>query len=167
MATINVSYAAAASITMTNTSLADGGWRCSAEVDNGTNLYVDALVSGSIQTGTLSADGTIDVYVVGALGDGTYFTAGIDASDKGITWGTTDDTGVDGERNLRHLESIATDGADDDTDMHFGPCSVASAFNGVMPKKWAVVVENNTGAALHATGTNNTIDYEGIEYTSA
>lgn len=167
MADINIKYATADTITMTNTSLADGGWRCSAEVDNATNLYVDAMVSGNIQLlGTGTPGGTIDIYAIGLLADGTYFTAGIDASDKGITWGTTDRTSVDGEQDLKFLGFATTEDTDTSLDAHFGPFSVAQAFGGVLPKKWAIVIENNTTEAFHATGTNNEISYFGIEYTS-
>lgn len=165
MADTNIKYAAAATIAMTNTSLADGAWRCSAEVDNGTNLYIDAIVSGNIQTGTLTADGSIDVYLIGQLADGVYFTAGIDASDKAITWGTTDRTTDNGEFQLRRIERIQTDGNADNQDVHFGPCSVAQAFGGTMPESWAVVIENNCGATTNATGTNNEISYFGVEFT--
>ena len=30
----------------------------------------------------------------------------------------------------------------------------------------AVIMENNTGATTHATGTNNHLEYTGIEFTS-
>ena len=48
----------------------------------------------------------------------------------------------------------------------WGPVSIARAF-GTMPSKWGLVVENNTGAALNATGTNNETQFLGCKYASA
>ena len=144
----------------------DGVWCSSALVDNASNVYMDALVNGSIQTGTLAAVGTIDFYVAGSA-DGVEFTAGVDAGDVDITWGTTGSTHVDGEKDLLFLGSASTAATDDDNDIVFGPFSIADKFGGAMPMEWCIVIENNTGAALHATGTNNHLEYTGITYTSA
>ena len=43
------------------------------------------------------------------------------------------------------------------------PLSVAAAFGGVMPRKWAIVVENRTGIAF-STGTS--AQYSGINVTN-
>jgi hypothetical protein len=71
---------------------------------------------------------------------------------------------VGGEKDLFFVASITVDATDDDKDIVFGPFSVAQACGGTMPLEWCVVIENNTGAALHATGTNNHLEYTGIEY---
>jgi hypothetical protein len=168
MATVNVSYqniATAIAITSADGN-GDGVWCSSALVDNQTNKYVDALVGGSLQVGTVTADGTIDIYVA-ASWDGVEFTAGVDAGDADITWGTTGSTHVGGEKDLILLGVVNVDDTDDDNDVVFGPYSIAQACGGVMPLEWCIVIENNTGAALHATGTNNHLEYTGIEYTSA
>lgn len=34
----------------------------------------------------------------------------------------------------------------------------------VMPDKWCLVFSNNTGVALHATGTNNSVSYKGVKF---
>jgi len=167
MATLNTSYQAiATAIAITS---ADGNnddtWCSSALVDNQVNLYIDALVGGSIQAGTLAAAGQIDIYVAGSW-DGVDFTAGVDAGDADITWGTTGSTHVDGYRQLRLLGIANTAATDDNTDILFGPFSVAAAFSGQMPLEWCVVIHNNTGAAFHGTGTNNHLEYTGIELDS-
>lgn len=167
MATSNISYqtiATAVAITSAD-GLGDGNWCSSALVDNQTNLYVDALVGGSLQVGTPTAAGTIDIYVAGSW-DGVAFTAGVDAGDGTITWGTTGSTHVNGERDLPLLRAVSIAATDDNNDVFFGPFSIASAFGGIMPLEWCIVVENNTGAALHATGTNNHLEYTGIEFDS-
>lgn len=159
MATVNAAYASAASITLTLTSLGNGSWRQSAAVDNTSNLYVDALVGGSIQVGTSpTADTTIDIYVYASY-DGTTYTAGASGSDAAYT--------ADGEEVLLKLiKRIVVDGTSDQ-DYVWGPESVAALFGGVMPSKWGLVVENNTGAALNATGTNNETQFIGVTYTVA
>lgn len=167
MATVTVNYAAAASITLGLTSLADGGYRESAAVDNGTtDKYLDAQVGGKIQIGAVSADGTISIYAYGSY-DGTEYTAGLTGSDGTITWGTTGTTGVDGYLNLPLLGVVSVDTTDDNDDVRWGPFSVAQAFGGVLPTKWGIVVKNSTGIAFHATGTNNECQFIGIKYDSA
>lgn len=159
MATINSAYSTAQTVTITLTSLGDDSWRQSASVDNGTNLYVDAHVGGSIQTGTSpTANNVISVYAYGTY-DGTTFTGGASGSDASYT--------ADGEETLfRLLETIQVD-ATSDQDYVWGPVSVASAYGGVLPETWGIVVHNDSGAALNATGTNNECQFFGITYTSA
>ena len=41
---------------------------------------------------------------------------------------------------------------------------VASAFGGVMPEKWGVVIQNDSGAALSATAGDHDLGYQGINY---
>jgi len=145
----------------------DGVWCSSALFNNSVSLFMDVLVGGSLQVGTIAAGGgTIDIYVAGSW-DGTEFTGGCDAGDADITWGTTGSTYVGGEFDLILLKSLTVDATDDDNDIVFGAFSIAQAFGGVMPLEFAIIVENNTGAALHATGANNHIDTTGITYTTA
>lgn len=163
MATRTLNYAAAASVTITLTSLASAGWRSSAVVDNTTDKYLDALVGGKIQVGAVSADGTLEIYAYGTY-DGTEYNGGLDGTDTAITWGTTPSaSSVEGFNNLELLGVIAVDTTDDNKDIRWGPFSVAEAFGGLLPSKWGVVVKNNTGLALHATGTNNECQFIGIK----
>ena len=166
MATANINYTAAASVTITLTSLADAGFRESTAVDNSTYKYMDALVGGKIQIGAPSADGTIAIYAYGSY-DGTEYTAGLTGSDGTVTWGTTGSTGLDGANNLPLLGVISVDATDDNDDARWGPFSVAQAFGGVLPTKWGIVIKNSTGASLHATGTNNECQFMGIKYDVA
>jgi hypothetical protein len=166
MATTTINYTAAASLTLTLTSLADGGFRESTAVDNSSNKYVDALVGGKIQIGAPSADGTIAIYAYGSY-DGTEYTAGLTGTDGTVTWGTTGNTGLDGANNLPLLCVISVDATDDNDDARWGPFSVAQAFGGILPTKWGIVVKNSTGASLHATGTNNECQFMGIKFDIA
>lgn len=163
MATATINYTAAAAVTITLTSLGDAGFREATAIDNSSSKYMDALVGGKIQIGAPSADGTIAIYAYGSY-DGTEYTAGLTGSDGTVTWGTTGSTGLDGANNLPLLGVISVDATDDNDDARWGPFSVAAAFGGVLPTKWGIVVKNSTGAALHATGTNNECQFMGIKY---
>lgn len=159
MATTNIAYASAGTITITQTSLANASWRQSTVVDNTTNLYVDALVGGSIQVGTSPTSGEwIGIYAYGTY-DGTNYTAGCSGSDAAYT--------ADGEEGLLKLLTVITVDATSDQDYVWGPVSVAAAFGGVMPSKWGIVVRNETDVTTNATGTNNEAQYIGITYTTA
>jgi hypothetical protein len=47
----------------------------------------------------------------------------------------------------------------------FGPCSIANAWGGTMPRKWGVWLFNNgTGAALDATAGNFVAQYTPVKY---
>jgi hypothetical protein len=167
MATINIAYSSPATVTITPASVADGGYRESTAVDNGTSVkYVDAMVGGIIRVGAVAADGTIAIYAYGSY-DGTEYTAGVTGSDGTITWGTTGSTGVDGYNNLPLLGVVSVDTTDDDDYVRWGPFSVAQAFGGVLPTKWGIVIKNSTGTAFHATQTSSECQYTGITYTSA
>jgi hypothetical protein len=159
MPTISMDYSAAKTVTVATANLANSAWRQSAVVDNTSDLFVDALLGGSIQVGTSPTNGgTFNVFVYGTY-DGTNYTAGCSGSDAAYT--------ADGEEDeLRFLTSITVD-TTTDQDYVFGPVSVAQVFGGVLPPKWGVVVRNSTGVTTNATGTNNEIQFIGIKYVSA
>src|SRR5437016_8887938 len=113
MAIRKLAYAAAASLTITLTSLASDGWRQSTAIDNTSNLYLDALVGGSIQIGAVTGNGTIELFAY-ASWDGTLYTAGLTGSDGTITWGTS--SGVLGYNDLVPLGVANTEGTDDNDD---------------------------------------------------
>lgn len=163
MATTTISYAATASITLTQTSLTNGSYRQSTAVDNSSNKYVDALVGGSVQAGTSpTSGGTLDFFVYAERDDGggtSQYTAGCSGSDAAYT--------ADGEEDeLFSLYSVTVD-ATSDQDYEWGPVSVAQAFGGVMPRKWGVVLKNSSGVTTNATGTNNEVRFAGIKYEIA
>lgn len=166
MATTTINYDTPRTVTITYTSLADGGYRQSDAVDNSSYKYVDALVGGIVRIGSPTADGTIAIYAYGSY-DGTEYTAGLTGSDGTITWGTTGNTGADGYLNLPLLGVISVDGSDDDDYARFGPYSVAQAFGGILPQKWGIVVKNSTGASLQGTQTSSECQYTGIKFDVA
>jgi hypothetical protein len=162
MATMNIAYSSPATVTITPASLADGGYRESTAIDNGTSVkYIDAMVGGLIRVGAVAADGTIAIFAYGSY-DGTEYTAGVSGTDGTITWGTTGRSGVEGYNNLPLLGMVSVDTTDDDDYVTWGPFSVAEAFGGVLPTKWGIVIRNNTGTAFHATQTSSECQYTGI-----
>ena len=168
MAETKSKYAASTALTLGLTSLAIDGYRQSTAIDNTTNLYLDALVGGSTQVGVVTVDGALEIYAYGTWDNGTNYSGGLDGVDATITWGTTPSTSsVEGFRQLVLLGVVSVDATDDDNDIEWGPFSVAAGFGSILPLKWGIVVKNATDIALHATGTNNSVEYTGITLTTA
>jgi hypothetical protein len=139
-------------ITITLASLASSATagRESAAVDNSSNLYVDALVTVTIDlaAGAPANDQAVYVYAA-ASEDGTTYTDNATGSDAAITLRTP--------TNLRVIGIINTpvDGA-----VYTQVMSVAQAFGGILPRKWSIVVRNYSGQAFHSSG--NSASYTGV-----
>ncbi len=159
MATSKISYGSTTAITMTLASLANNAARECAAIDNGTNLYIDAMVRLHCQlvTGTPSNDTAIQVWFYGSE-DGTNYGDNATGSDAAVT--------MRNPNNFRGPWTIVTPDAGGLTYKAVIP-SVASFFGGVLPKKWGFVVENRTGLAFNATEGNHTKQYTGIYLTSS
>lgn len=158
---VKTQYASAATITCTlaslasNTNLLDG--RGSNWVDNSSNKYLDAFLSGKITTGTSPTDARqIEVYVVGIQGDSTYPDV-FDGTDNAVNITSA------GIKNAicRLVAVIATNNTSNRT-YPFGPVALAGLFGGALPKSWGVFVVHNTGAALNSTGSNHALEYVGV-----
>lgn len=161
MADIKQKYGTAdQSVTITLASLADGGYRQSAELDNTSDLFSDVLVGGKVTTGTSpTANKQIVVYAYGTVDGGTIHSGGASGSDAAYTAANNE------EKNLLLLGVVATHSGNDNT-YEFGPFSIAAAFGGSVPAKWGLVILNDTGAALNSTGSNHDINYQGILHQS-
>lgn len=165
MADYKLKYASSATLTITLASLATSATRVagreSTAVDNTSNLYIDALLSGKITTGTTpSAGKQIDIWVYCDDGNDAY---------PGVLDGTDSDETITSERirngSMALAKSLEIDATDDRT-YFFRGISVASLFGGIMPRKWGVFVVHDTGANLNSTGGNHEIRYVGIHYQS-
>ena len=145
--------------------------RCSVEVDNTTNKYVDVQLQGKITVGTTPTANTIIA----------IYAWGTDTSIASLTYGQSNaagfDTlvGTDADKTLTNaqvlngLVSIATISVVATTSNVTYPfvCkSLAQFFGGSMPRYWGLFVTHNTGVALNATANNHNIQYTGITYTS-
>jgi hypothetical protein len=158
MATVKPAYSGSATaLTITLASLANNAYRQSTAVDNSTNLYIDALITGKIETGSgSSATGYVSLYLFGY--DGTEYSNNAGASDAAFT--------PDAQANLLPIYTLSTPAAS--TEYYLPPILVAT-FAGLLwlPQKWGIIVLNATGAALNATSGNHLIEYQGINTTVA
>ena len=158
-------------ITITLASLATSptfvAGRESTVVDNTSNQYIDAIVSGQVTVGTTPTTAKqIVVYVYAPLKvvTGTFSypiatTTALTAADAAATFE------VDQLNQLRFAASanvIATS----DRAYSFAPFSVAALFGGVMPLKWGLYVSHNTASNLNATAGNHWFHYTGVKFTS-
>lgn len=170
MAVTKVTYSANTAITFDISSLATSAsfvaGRESTEIDNTTNLYMDALVTCNGVTGHASTAPTIGqeirLYVWGA--DTSLGTTAIDVLD-----------GTDSAETLGHVSvlnslvlarSAAVTVATAGLVYYFMPFSVASCFGGVMPKYWGLFLSHNHTGAL-AASQSGLFSYNGITYTTA
>lgn len=161
MATIlKPSYGAATTITFTVSGLASDATnlvagRQSAVINNTTDLAVDALVGGSILTGTNTANTIIEVWVGGSWDNGTTYLAGGGGGDAALS---PANVGVKRAMKLGIVIDVIETTARTYTFMF----SVAQCFGGTMPDHWHLYVVHNTGANLSTT----TVKYTPIQYTN-
>jgi hypothetical protein len=169
MATSTVNYSSNTTITMDLSGLASSGpftsGRESSQIDNTTNKYIDALVSGSVSVGTTpTANKTIAIYVYGA--DTSLATTNIDQLDGTDSAEALTNAGI--LNALRLGATIAVPANTSDVQYFVLPFSVASLFGGVMPKFWGLFVAHDTVAALRSNVINtNSFEYVGVKYDIA
>lgn len=171
--TLTVEYAADEDIAVTTlNSLAAGNVATSELIDNTSNLYVDMLVGGKIDTaGTgVVAGEHWDVYL-SAVWDTTAATNAGGGVDTALTASDSDLEVAAGaiEAVLENMKLVSVVRPEAETPAtsqayHWGPVSVASYFGGVMPQKFLVAIHNNTNGALSASG--HLCTGVGIKYVS-
>jgi len=141
------------SITITITSLTTGSVRGSVVVDNTTNLYLDALVQVQIKSGagSTSANGYVNIYAYGTVDAAdSLYTEGSTGTDQAITLTVPTNARLIGTLNM--VANSVTYVSE--------PFSVAAAFGGVLPEKWGIFVENQSGGTFD--GTTAFAYYQGI-----
>jgi len=162
MADYKIKYAAPATITISPASLATSATRTagveSDGIDNGTNLYIDALVSGKITTGTTpTVNKQIDIWVYAAHDETPTYPDVFDgtASAETIT--------SENVRNsaIRLAASIRIDSTSDRT-YWVAPFSVAALFGGTMPRRWGLFIAHDTAVNLNSTAGNHEFKFAGI-----
>jgi hypothetical protein len=166
MATVTINYASSAVITCNCTTLGSGSFTAGYEsswVDNTTNKYVDALLSGKVTVGTTpTANTQILVYTVAMQSDSSYPDV-FDGTEGAET--LTNLGACGGSLKLAAIMNVPV--TTSDIAYNFGPTSVAQLYGGVMPAKWALFITHNTGAALNGTGANQAFYYRGVKYDMA
>jgi hypothetical protein len=153
MGDIKREFGGKTALTISPASLANGSGRESTVVDNTTNKFLDALLRAESKL-TGAGTGSIDIYVYSALGD-TAYTDSATGSDAAFT--------AANRLNARYLGSLMMSG----TAVQRGMWSVAAAFGGILPDKWGIIIINNGGAALDATGGSHVFEFEGTYATAA
>jgi hypothetical protein len=149
-------YGPSTALTMTLASLASSttvGW-ASAAVDNSADAYLDILIQirFKLVAGTPAGDQDVYVYAYGSE-DGTDFPDGITGTSGSYTFRAPTNL------ILLYATAIAAAGQ---LVCPSNPLSLALAFNGLVPRKWGIVIRNYTGLAFSATESDHAARYTGI-----
>jgi len=147
MADIKTKYGSAnQAVTITINSLANDAKRESAAVDNSASCFADALVQVKIATNTTadsSGDKSVYVYAYGTADDGATYSANASGSDAAF--------GADPQQlgNCRLIGMIYA--PTQNKIYQSDPMSVATAFGGLLPQRWGILVHNRTGQTLKSS----------------
>jgi hypothetical protein len=140
-------------------SSATAGWQ-SAEVDNTSNEYLDALVQVVLDFANTAPANSRGAYVYAAGGLETGVLSNPASGSQGAI------TLLDVTANAQNLRLIGfIPYATQDEVAESSPMSVAAAFGGILPPFWSIVIINHSGAALAASG--NTVKWTPVfaQYT--
>jgi len=144
-------------LTITLASLADSSTagRESTVVSNVSDLFLDVLLTAKIKTqnsGSIAAPSAAFVFAYASVDGASEFPDTVTGSDAAIT--------LNNPTQLKLLGAIYA--AAINTTYKGGPWSIAALFGGRMPERWGVVVMNDTGTALSATGSDHGVEYQGV-----
>ena len=160
MADIKSKYGASGqTISITINSLANDAKRQSTAIDNATNCFLDALVQLKIATNTTAAstgDKCVYVYAYGTTDGGTSYSGNASGSDGAFG---TDPQALENCRLIGAIHA-PTQNKIYESDL----MSVASAFGGLLPARWGIIVHNQTGQTLKSSDCS--AFYQGI-YTQS
>ncbi len=163
---------ASTQIACTQTSLASGSTRGSAAVDNTTNLYPEALVTVAftLASGTPTSTGAfVYVYVYGSE-DGTNYGT-INSATAGAVGTDAAFGALTATPNVLQVAAVAavTVTSSGERTYRSQPIPIAQAFGGSIPRKWGILVENQSGVAFSASTatTAQYVSYSGVFGTGA
>lgn len=142
-------------ITLTHASLGNNSARAGTAIDNSSNLFVEALVGGKVKSGAsgTTSTGTVNIYAYGSADGGTTYSDSASGTDGAITLTVPPNAKLIGVVNV-----VANA-----TTYKYGPFSVASAFGGVLPSSWGIILENKSGGSLDSTEGNHGMHYQGVK----
>jgi hypothetical protein len=156
MADAKLAFGTATAFTITLNSLASSSTagRESTAIDNSSNLYLDAFVEVLLSYPNLAPanDKAAYVYAYGSV-DGTNYTGSATGSDAAIT--------LQSPTVVPFLGVIPT--PTQNIAYRSAPMSVATAFGGILPPKWGIIVVNFSGQTLNAS--LNSAQYRGVYNT--
>ena len=158
-----LNYASSQSITLPSAlnSLATGSAVQTDVITTGTsNNTTDSLVHVEIGVGAItpSASTTVSIYAFGSE-DGTSYPGGASSTEV-LGGGNGAVTLSANGNNLKFLGVIQAHTAS--IVIKSEPMSIAAAFGGIMPRKYGLVIQNNTGANL--AGSGHAAKYSEIYY---
>lgn len=132
---------------------------CAAITTSTTNNVVDYMVRVKVVVGAItpSASTNVVMYVVGS-DDGTNWAGG-SATAEVFTASSETNTLSATSNNLKFLGTINCHTAS--ITYHSEPMSIASAFGGILPKKFKIVIQNQTG---QNTGSGAVVNATAIYY---
>ncbi|MEW6379785.1 MAG: hypothetical protein AB1611_09275 [bacterium] len=151
---LNQVFGPSTPITITLAGLASGQARSSLAVDNDSNRYIDAMVTLGIAlaSGTPAGDKQVLVWFYGSE-DGLLYGDNATGADQAIVkrdpsnWRGPFELNTPDGGGLTYIAMIP---------------SVAAYFNKVLPRKWGIIIENQSGLALGGAEENFTKAYTGI-----
>ncbi len=145
-------------ITLTIASLGNTSARESTAIVNTSNLFMDIKIQMKVKTNAAgtSATGTVNIFAYATADDGTTYSGGATGTDAAFT---------NNKDALIFLGSLPTI-ANATTYVSIFNLSRAFGYGGV-PAKWGIVIDNQSGAALDATGGSHSAVYQGINATVA
>lgn len=123
-----------------------------------TNNIVDCIVRVTIKgAGTVASPFAANVFVFGSE-DGTTFP---DDATATVTTGALTLSANGSNLTAKFLGQVAVPTA---ASYDSQPWSIAAAFGGILPRKWGLIIQNQTGASLDATASNHTASYTPVYY---
>lgn len=118
-------------------SLGNGTYVSAGTLNHTTNDPLDVIIEVTVTPGTVSGNKQVVVFAKGSL-DGTNFESG---PESGAT--TTD------EPNLTFVGTVP---CNTNSTAQTGMFSLAAAFAGALPQQTKIIIKNDSGAALAASG---------------
>jgi len=127
-------------------------------IDNTTNLFCDAHVSGRFRQGGSGGSGLYQIWAGSLLND-TSYPLNFSGAQGSVTIATL------GQRNaaLRCIASVSVDTSSSQY-IDIAPTSLAYWFGGIMPRKWFLWFLNLADTLNATSGTGGQCWYTGISY---
>jgi hypothetical protein len=157
--TIKASYGTETPIVVTGVaSLANlAVWQL-AVIDNSVNLFLDVMLEFAFKLQAGAPSGPINLYgYAGIGGAAARYSSNIDGTNKLGALGVPNDLALLATRDCN--DGIVGSGG---TAILVVP-SLAAYFNGILPAKWGILVENQSGFAFSATAGDHAGNYRGLQ----